>query len=168
MEPLEILYNALQSVNPIIGGTEEDPEYLYEREYDRNSQMNVLADRLTRDKCCYLIEELESFTFFQPANVRFQKTLPFSVYFFKFCNFHNRASYGTTPYSDETRDASVTQQEIRNEIQDEIVRPFVELLKAGSRSFYRTLTINVTYPMSRYDGNEVGILLTFGLVLPEC
>lgn len=90
-----------------------------------------------------------------------QRTI-MQVYFCKFEPMANDAYKGDTKFSKNS--PTIGRLELKKQIEDEMVRPFLYLLKNSQlvKQFPEIMsTVRVLYPSSRFDANEVSVGLEF-------
>lgn len=81
------------------------------------------------------------------------------IYFCKFEEMHNDAYKGDTDWS-ENSGRAMKRIEIRDQIEEEMVRPFLYLLRfseLGMRYPTMLTTLRTVYPRPRFDANEVSV-----------
>ncbi|MFA7589383.1 MAG: hypothetical protein WCY22_03390 [Acholeplasmataceae bacterium] len=114
--------------------------------------MNVRADDLLRSQPFVHIEEFKSGKVSTSRYGLQTRTMKMEIYFGRFCEFENNA---------------ITREEIREQIIEEVVYPFMTAYNK-SGYFQRLDEWEILYPLTRFDGNEVAVMLTFKCVIPEC
>ena len=90
-----------------------------------------------------------------------QRTI-MQVYFCKFEPMANDAYKGDTKFSKNS--PTVGRLELKNQIEEQMVRPFLYLLKTSQlvKQYPEIMnTVRVLYPSSRFDANEVSVGLEF-------
>lgn len=90
-----------------------------------------------------------------------QRTI-MQVYFCKFEPMANDAYKGDTKFSQNS--PTIGRLELRNQIEEQMVRPFLYLLKTSQlvKQYPEIMnTVRVLYPSSRFDANEVSVGLEF-------
>lgn len=124
----------------------------YKIYYEESSMMNVRADEIgsdtetdeTVDFSNFVhIEEFRDGSYIR-ENFRRYKQTRVQIYFGKLTRLKSDAS---------------AREIIRDEIEAEIVRPFIDLYEARYRNSNNALGISFAYPLPRWDANEVSILL---------
>lgn len=130
------LKNIIQSVNPA-----------YETKYEEAKFYNAVdSDELPVSGKYCLIEEFTSGT--MDLNGLDKDTSNAQVYFF------------TIPDKAVGNDTTAEEREaLRNTIKEEMVRPFLQALRLNRQQ--QTKSFRVTYPISRFDCEEVGIIVEF-------
>lgn len=120
-------------------------------EYEELSMMNVNADEIKYSQPFAYIEE---FTKGEYGKQRFfnQKTVEAQIWFCRFCQFENTAR---------------KRESIREQIESEIVLPFMEEYKKESE-LYQPETWKFFAPPPRFDANEVSIMLQFDFRELKC
>lgn len=90
-----------------------------------------------------------------------QRTI-MQVYFCKFEPMANDAYKGNTKFSQNS--PTIGRLELKNQIEEQMVRPFLYLLKTSQlvKQYPEIMnTVRVLYPSSRFDANEVSVGLEF-------
>lgn len=90
-----------------------------------------------------------------------QRTI-MQVYFCKFEPMANDACKGDTKFSQNS--PTIGRLELKNQIEEQMVRPFLYLLKTSQlvKQYPEIMnTVRVLYPSSRFDANEVSVGLEF-------
>lgn len=90
-----------------------------------------------------------------------QRTI-MQVYFCKFGPMANDAYKGDTKFSKNS--PTIGRLELKNQIEEQMVRPFLYLLKTSQlvKQYPEIMnTVRVLYPSSRFDANEVSVGLEF-------
>lgn len=90
-----------------------------------------------------------------------QRTI-MQVYFCKFEPMANDAYKGDTKFSQNS--PTIGRLELKNQIEEQMVRPFLYLLKTSQlvKQYPEIMnTVRVLYPSSRFDANEVSVGLEF-------
>lgn len=130
---IQEIKDLIQSVNP-----------LYEVEYEENRMMNLRVDEKTSSARFAYIEEFVSGTYERNKYVP-QKTTRMQLYFCRFCEMHNSA---------------LDREFIRNEIEKEIIFPFIK--KYNDSGFFDRVEIwNFVSALPRFDANEISVMLQF-------
>ena len=117
---------------------------LYPVEYEENKMMNLKADEKSLDARFAYIEEFVQGSYTRPKFV-FQKITQVQIYFCRFAEFQNSA---------------MDRENLRNQIESEIVRPFMNAYN-DSGIFDRVDNFKFYTPLPRFDANEVSIMLQF-------
>jgi hypothetical protein len=127
-------------------------------EYDEASMMNVKADDIERDKSFVYIEELTQSRIETPKGRPASRVTPVQIYFCRFEPLHNDAWHGDTRHSQAAAaKLTVARQAIRDSIENEMVLPVVERISQELQRYSPTYTFR--YPPSRFDANEVAVML---------
>ncbi len=147
-----------------------DPDALFE--CDEARMMNVKVDTITRDKSFVWLEEpLQGTVALRRRGhpyLRGAYTTRVNLYFCRFEPMHNDAFKGDTYFS-ENSGGGEKRIAIRDAILRELALPFVgRLRRAGFARRYPELyeSMRITYPRSRFDGNEVSVMLEFDYLEP--
>ncbi len=147
-----------------------NPDYVFMHE--EAEMINVKIDGFTRGTRFVYVEALRTGAYVRNRVGVKSKTYNVRIFFCQFTGFGNdmRATIipGGRVSSHETKN-----EEILSAIESEIVEPFVDLLDTpeamrrltGGQSWTR---IPVQYPPSRYDGNEISVMLEFTVTEPKC
>ena len=117
---------------------------LYPVEYEENKMMNLKADEKSLDARFAYIEEFVQGSYTREKFV-FQKITQVQIYFCRFAEFQNSA---------------MDRENLRNQIESEIVRPFMNAYN-DSGIFDRVDNFKFYTPLPRFDANEVSIMLQF-------
>lgn len=147
---------------------------------------NLKVDAENRENLYIQIVEPESGRYLFDRGTHARKTAILSIYFFRYIHFRSNASKGNGGYSTkveqktvksesapggyntkhtETEEISIPyRQEIRDEIEQSAVIPFIRYVKetAVMRRYFpgAGVRVNWVYPLyPKFDANEVGILL---------
>lgn len=136
----EKLIQLLETVNP---------EYFYT--YEEKSLMNVIVDKLTRKQPYAYIEEFRSGKYTKQKYWRGKQT-KIQIWFCRATNFQNDA---------------IEREKQRVQIEKEVVIPFIEAYEA-SNLFGTVDSWEWATPPSRFDENEVSIMLQFTLQELNC
>lgn len=143
-------------------------------EADEASMVNIKIDSVTRkvtiDKDGVPVEVSNSFIYVEEPTygyydipVRgFQQQRTFiRIYFCKFEEMHASAYKGTSKYSEDADKPNESYRiNLRNQIEEEMVRPFLYQLKNSVIGMmYRDMltSTRVIYPRTRFDANEVSV-----------
>lgn len=145
----------------------------YYFEYDEASAMNVKADAVENSAGLIFIEEVRGGGYRIPQNRTQgffrQKETRMSIYFCRFSKeLEPFAGLGNTPLSVQAQHTlTMTRQAIRDRIEDEVVIPFMNAMDEAMRRELRGYSVSdytFTYPhLSRFDANEVAVVLNFSL-----
>lgn len=146
-----------------------DPETLFE--CDEAHMMNVKVDSITRHRSFVWLEEptTSSITLHSRLH-RYSRPIHATRAFVYFCRFepmHNDAYKGDTGFSEDSGERVPKRIVIRDGILRDLVYPFIKALgDAGFAQRYPDLyeSIRVTYPRSRFDGNEVSVCVEFDYI----
>lgn len=146
----------------------------YYFEYDEASAMNVKADAVENSAGLIFIEEVRGGRYRIPQNRTQgffrQKETRLSIYFCRFSKeLEPFAGLGNTPRSVQAQHTlTMTRQAIRDRIEAEVVVPFMEAMDKAFRNDLRGYSVGdytFTYPhLSRFDSNEVAVVLDFTLL----
>jgi hypothetical protein len=117
---------------------------LYEVEYEENKMMNLKADEKSLNARFAYIEEFVQGSYTR-TKFQKQKITQVQIYFCRFAEFQNSA---------------MDRETLRNQIESEIVFPFMERYNA-SGIFDRVDNFKFYTPLPRFDANEVSIMLQF-------
>lgn len=137
----------LQEIQQILNAANPQYKVIYEE----NHMMNIKADELALNSRFVHIEE---FTRGQYTSERYfeTKTVQMQIYFCRFVEMEADA---------------IVREGIRNEIESEIVEPFIRAYKE-SNLFASVDNWAFFYPLPRWDANEVGIMLQFPCKVSKC
>lgn len=150
--------------------TKANPEYKFMHE--EAEMINVKIDGLTRGAKFVYVEAVRTGQYVRNRVGVKSKTFNVRIYFCQFTEFGNdmRATVipGGRVSSHETKN-----EEILTAIETEIVDPFIDLLDTSEAMKRLTLgqpwqRLPFQYPPSRYDGNELSVMLEFTAVEPKC
>lgn len=146
----------------------------YYFEYDEARAMNVKADVVENEAGLIFIEEVRGGRYRIPQNRTQgffrQKETQLSIYFCRFSKeLEPFAGLGNTPLSVQARHTlTMTRQAIRDRIEVEVVVPFMEAMDKAFRNDLRGYSVgdyDYSYPkVSRFDSNEVAVVLNFKLL----
>ncbi len=146
----------------------------YYFEYDEASAMNVKADAVDNEAGLIFIEEVRGGHYRIPQNRTQgffrQKETQLSIYFCRFSKeLEPFAGLGNTPLSVQAQHTlTMTRQAIRDRIEAEVVIPFMNAMDVAMRNDMRGYSVgNYTYSyphLSRFDSNEVAVVLNFTLL----
>lgn len=137
----------LSKIREIIGKANPDYKIIYEEK----SMMNVKADDLKLQDSFVYIEEFTRGRYITEG-FRAKKSKQMQIYFSKFTELEN--------------DADVREQ-IRDQIEAEIVLKFMKEYN-DSKLFDIVENWEVLYPPSRWDANEVSVMLYFTCKMNQC
>ena len=150
--------------------TSANPDYRFLHE--EAEMINVKIDGFTRGTKFVYVEAVRNGAFVRNRVGVRSKTLTLRVFFCQFTEFGNdmRAAFipGGRVTSHEKKN-----EEILTAIENEIVEPFVKLLDTPDAMRRLTLgqpwtRLPFQYPPSRYDSNEISVMLEFTVVTPIC
>ncbi len=149
-------------------------------ECDEMRMLNVKVDTVTRsitvdgrevsNDFIYVEEPTYGFYEIPRANFQRQRT-PVFVYFCKFEPMHNDALQGTSQWSQNDPQPSPKRLELRDQIEETMVRPFLaKLHNTDIAKRYPSVleSIRVLYPRSRFDANEVSVGLELTIYEDWC
>ncbi len=147
-----------------------NPEYVFMHE--EADMINVKIDGLTRGKKFVYVEAVRTGAYVRSSVGRRSKTLNVRVFFCQFTNFANDMRAVAIPGGRVTSQGKKN-EEVLTSIETEIVDRFVELLDTPEAMKRLTLglpwqRLPFQYPPSRYDGNELSVMLEFALMVPQC
>jgi hypothetical protein len=144
-----------------------NPDYLFEHEEAR--MLNVKVDGVYRGESFVYLEEVQIGYYDMPRGRQRLKTIRMQLYFCKFIDMHAFADRGDMPLSVEKAD-TVTRQELRDLIEGEIVLPFIDEFDRAvdNGDFVRVTRFPFRYPPTRFDVNEVSVLLELEATIPLC
>jgi len=137
---VDILKEILHSANS---------EYIFE--YEENSMMNIKVDNYKYENGFVYIEEFTRGQYVVEKYRNF-KTTRAQIWFCRFCQMQNDA---------------IEREQIRNQIEAEIVYPFMRIFDKRSK-FTKVEKWNFYTPVPRFDANEVSIMLEFDLKEEIC
>ncbi len=155
--------NLIKALGEILSGLHAD----YKFEYDEASAMNIKADAVENDKGLIFIEEILSGTYGQAPTSRFFKCkmTPVSIYFCRFSKELGESGGGGETSLSSGNNLTMTRQAIRDRIECEVLLPFMSQLDEYAKSPSSIISVSnysFSYPThSRFDSNEVAIVLTF-------
>lgn len=147
-----------------------NPEYQFLHE--EADMINVKIDGFTRGSKFVYVEAVRAGAYVRNRVGVKSKTLNIRIFFCQFTDFGNdmRAAFipGGRVSSHEKKN-----EEILTAIETEIVDHFVKLLDTPEAMMRLTLgqpwqRLPFQYPPSRYDGNELSVMLEFTVVVTEC
>lgn len=137
----------LQIIEQIIGSLNTG----YKFEYEESSMMNVKADDYKRGDSFVYVEEFRQGRITEGRYGGKSKEMKLQIYFCKFCELHNDARQ---------------REKLREQILADIVYPFIDgYKKAGYEDVSEW---GIYYPLPRFDGNEVSVMLEFMAAMPVC
>ena len=125
-----------------------NPNYIVE--FEENSMMNVKVDEYPLGAKFAYIEEYVSGRYFKEKYFN-KKSIQIQIYFCQFTEMHNDA---------------VQREIIRQQIEGEIISPFIELLNKSE--FDSVNEFRFYTPLPRFDANEISIMLSFDLIMTKC
>jgi len=126
-----MLVNKLKSILELV-----NPTYIFE--YEENAMMNIKADEYARSDKFVYIEEFTQGRYVIEGYKK-KKITRVQIWFCIFCEMHSDA---------------IKREQLRNQIEIEIVFPFMERLpKIETWQFFT--------PLPRFDANEISIMLQF-------
>lgn len=137
----------IEQLKAIINDSNEN----YEVEYEESRMMNLKADEKSLDARFVYIEEFVQGTYEKPKFHKI-KTTRAQIYFCRFCEMHSTA---------------MQRQAIRDQIESEIVLPFMDNYNV-SGIFQKVETFRFLTPLPRFDANEVSIMLEFDCKIIRC
>jgi hypothetical protein len=129
----------------------------YEVFYEESKMFNVSADELTASggKYCH-IEEFIQGSINDRTYHGMDDTASAQVYFFKIIN------------KETTNESTAAEREdIRESIKQEVIYPLVALIKSN-RLNQNIKNFKYTYPISKYDCEETGVMLEFDFKTAVC
>lgn len=157
-----------------LGGILKSLHADYYFEYDEASAMNVKADAVENEAGLIFIEEVRGGRYRIPQNRTQgffrQKETRLSIYFCRFSKeLEPFAGLGNTPLSVQAQHTlTMTRQAIRDRIEEEVVIPFMNEMDVAIKNALRGYSVGdytFTYPhLSRFDSNEVAVVLDFTLL----
>lgn len=149
-------------------------------ECDEMRMLNVKVDTVRRyavdgvpdvsNEFIYIEEPTYSFSNIPNFGFESQDT-PLRIFFCRFEEMHNDAMVGTSEWSENSPRPTVKRLEIRNGIEEEMVRPFIWMVRNSELGMqYPTMfnSMRVTYPRSRFDANEVSVGLELNITENWC
>ena len=123
----------------------------YSATYDESKAMNVKTSCIERDAGFAYIEEFTQGSYKREKFVK-NKTTKVQIYFCRFTEIHNEAS---------------EREKIRQQIETEIVLPFIDLYDEYA-GINKPLEYRFVQSLPRFDDNEVSIMLEFDVVKNRC
>lgn len=142
-------------------------------ECDEVRMLNIKVDTVTRTitviqggvatevSNSFIYIEEPTYAMVDIPNRGFQKQrTPIRLYFCKFEPLHNDALKGTSGWSNNSIKPDPKRIQIRSEIEETMVRPFLYELKnseLGMRYPAMLESVRLLYPRSRFDANEVSV-----------
>lgn len=145
-------------------------EYVFMHE--EAEMINIKADALKRgDKFVY-VESVRTGSYVRNRYGAKSKTYNVRIYFCQFTSFMNDMRATFVPGGHVTSQG-VKNEEIIRSIETGIVEPFVLLLDTPDAMKRLTLgqpwqRLSFQYPPSRFDGNELSVMLEFTAIAPMC
>lgn len=140
MTQLQIIENIIDSLNTN-----------YRFEYEESSMMNVRADDYKRGDSFVYVEEFRQGRITEMRYGGKIKEMKLQIYFCKFCELHNNA---------------IEREKLREKILTDIVYPFINGYKKAG--YGNVAEWGIYYPLPRFDGNEVSVMLEFTAAMPIC
>lgn len=147
-----------------------NPEYVFMHE--EAEMINVKIDGLTRGMKFVYVEAVRTGAYVRNRFGVKSKTLDLRIYFCRFTDFGNDMRATFIP-GGRVSSHCKKNEDILSEIEREIVDPFVTLLDTPDA--VRRLTLGqpwtrlpFQYPPSRYDGNELSVMLQLTAIYPQC
>ena len=123
----------------------------YELIYDEAKMINIKVDELSADdKFCY-IEELREGKYTTDKYFK-KKSMTMQIYF---CQF------------EQINVDAIDREEKRNAIEAEAVEPFIAAYEA-SGIFGKVTEWKLSYPVCRFDANEINVMLSFNCSIVTC
>lgn len=161
LDIITIIRNMVKMINP-----------LAVFECDQARMLNVKVDTMERfvtdsdgnrvsSDFVYVEEPTTGYYDTPPLGYPTQRTI-MQVYFCKFEPMANDAYKGDTKFSQNS--PTVGRLELKSQIEEQMVRPFLYLLKTSQlvKQYPEIMnTVRVLYPSSRFDANEVSVGLEF-------
>ncbi|GHT33973.1 hypothetical protein FACS189434_09340 [Bacteroidia bacterium] len=123
----------------------------YTVEYEESSMMNIRTDEYPSDANFVYIEEFRTGKYVFGKYGQKTRVMKMQIYFCKFTQMQNNA---------------IQREALRDVITAEIVEPFMELYDKSE--FQAVETWGVSYPLARFDANEVSVMLEFDCIIPKC
>lgn len=149
---IQLLENVTKTLNP---------DAIFEFETSR--MINVKIDTVTRDKMFVYIEEPTQATINMDLYQRTTQSTLLRIYFCRFEKMHNDNWPGDSQWN-EKANSSIHRQSIRDSIEEQMVRPFITLIRRSSwGNRYRDAfnSLRILYPYPRFDANEVSVGIEF-------
>lgn len=147
-----------------------NPGYVFMHE--ESEMINVKIDGLTRGDKFVFVEAIRTGAYVRNRFGVKSKMYNVRVFFCQFTEFGNDMRATVIPGGRVSSNGRKI-EEVLAAIEDEIVDPFVGLLDTPEAM--RRLTsgqpwtrLPLQYPPSRYDGNEVSVMLEFTVTEPKC
>lgn len=172
---LEMFVGIIKTISP------KDPdtgEAVYLFEYEANDFMDLKANRMQRTTSGVHLPELERSPIRRYVNGLRYRRFFLRPYFFKWGQFGEQVSHGETAHSIATANKSIGRQEIRDQIEKEIVLPFIDVMEQRLSdvpeimqyysSFFPYRETEILYPVPWFTGHEVGIQLSLNFDIPIC
>ena len=147
-----------------------NPDYVFMHE--EAEMINVKIDGFTRGTKFVYVEAIRTGAYVRNRVGVKMKTYNIRIFFCQFTEFGNDMRATVIP-GGRVSSQNRKNEEILTAIEDEIVDPFVDLLDMPEAMRRLTLgqpwaRIPLQYPPSRYDGNELSVMLEFTIVGPKC
>ena len=140
---IESLINMVNEANALAGIEK------YSFHFDDRQLMNVKADNSTFPIAFF--EEYNSGYYDTPNYIN--KVTNVELYFCRLC---------------QTANEGLEREQIREQIEEEAVKPFIRACLEHPEIIERVATFNFTAPPPRFDANEVSIMLSFSASYPSC
>lgn len=147
-----------------------NPTYVFMHE--EADMINVKADGLERGDRFVYVEAVRTGAYVRNRVGVKSKTFTVRVFFCRFTNFGNDMRETVIP-GGRVSSREKKNEEILTSIETEIVAPFVDLLDTPDAMRRLTLgqawqRLPFQYPPSRYDGNELSVMIEFTAIEPMC
>lgn len=147
-----------------------NPDYVFMHE--EGNMMNMKIDGLTRGAKFVYVEAVRTGAYVRNRVGMKSKTVNVRIFFCQFTDFGNDMRATVIP-GGRVSSHEKKNEEILTMIETEMVDRFVDLLDTPEAM--RMLTqgqpwqrLSFQYPPSRYDGNELSVMLEFTAVAPNC
>lgn len=152
---LQEITNIIKAADPLSKTLEDykenpDSDVSYIIHYDDKYMMNKKADDLKRTQSFIYIEEFVQGSYNKAKYNNGNKIIRMQIYFSKFIDMHNEA---------------INRQMLRDQIESEIVVPFMATYES---KYGEVQQWKFYYPLPRWDGNEVSVMLEFDCIIPIC
>ena len=147
-----------------------NPEYVFMHE--EADMINVKIDGLDRGRKFVYVEAVRTGAYARNRFGARSRTLNIRIFFCQFTAFGNDMRTTILPGGRVSSNGKKN-EEVLTAIEAEIVRPFIDLLDTPE-SLKRLTSgqpwqrIPFQYPPSRYDGNELSVMLEFAAIEPIC
>lgn len=149
---------------------EVNEEYLFMHE--EADMINVKIDGLTRGSKFVYVESVRTGAYVRNRLGLKTKTLNVRIFFCQFTGFGNDMRATVIP-GGRVSSSEKKNEQVLTEIEEDIVDPFVRMLDTpeamkrltGGQPWQR---LAFQYPPSRYDGNELSVMLEFTVIAPSC